>query len=66
MFYSLKLIKGSIDQVNSLADIHWVQPRVLDAEQTQALAQRLDEWCERVGKVEGMVGGYRNESAVAA
>jgi 26S proteasome regulatory subunit N9 len=63
---SLKLIKGSIDQVNSLADIHWVQPRVLDAEQTQALAQRLDEWCERVGKVEGMVGGYRNESAVAA
>jgi 26S proteasome regulatory subunit N9 len=66
VFHSLKLIKGSIDQVNSLADIHWVQPRVLDAEQTQALAQRLDEWCERVGKVEGIVGGYRNESAVAA
>ncbi len=62
---SLKLIKGSIDQVNSIADIHWVQPRVLDAEQTKALATRLEDWCERVGKVEGIVGLYRNESVTA-
>ncbi len=65
--HSLKLIKGSIDQVNSIADIHWVQPRVLDSAQIEALAGRLDEWTERVGRVEGVVGAYRREGeAVAA
>lgn len=48
LFYSLKLIRGTLDQHAQLARITWVQPRVLDKRQIQALQNRLDEWCKRV------------------
>lgn len=47
-FHSLKLIRGTLDQHAQLARITWVQPRVLDKRQIQALQNRLDEWCKRV------------------
>ncbi|KAI5451375.1 26S proteasome regulatory subunit [Naganishia albida] len=62
---SLNLIKGSIDQVNSIADIHWVQPRVLDNAQTQALLDRLDQWAAHVGVVGNEVGSYKQPFAVS-
>jgi 26S proteasome regulatory subunit N9 len=62
---SLNLIKGSIDQVNSIADIHWVQPRVLDNAQTQALLDRLDQWAAHVGVVGDEVGSYKQPFAVS-
>jgi len=49
---SLKLIRGSLDQVDQKAQITWVQPRVLSREQIGGLAQRLASWTERLGKVE--------------
>jgi len=49
---SLKLIRGSLDQVDQKAQITWVQPRVLSREQIGGLAQRLTSWTERLGKVE--------------
>ena len=63
---SLGLIKGSIDQVNSLANIHWVQPRVLDADQSRALYERLTEWADKVGQVGETVGGWRQPLGVVA
>jgi 26S proteasome regulatory subunit N9 len=48
----LKLIKGSLDQVDEKAIITWVQPRVLSREQIGGLAQRLDEWVQKLTKVE--------------
>ncbi|KAJ9098331.1 hypothetical protein QFC19_006455 [Naganishia cerealis] len=62
---SLNLIKGSIDQVNSIADIHWVQPRVLDSAQTQALLDRLDHWAAHVGVVGEEVASYKQPFAVS-
>ncbi|KAJ9125792.1 hypothetical protein QFC24_002576 [Naganishia onofrii] len=62
---SLNLIKGSIDQVNSIADIHWVQPRVLDNSQTQALLDRLDQWAAHVGVVGDEVASYKQPFAVS-
>ncbi|KAJ9121622.1 hypothetical protein QFC22_002242 [Naganishia vaughanmartiniae] len=62
---SLNLIKGSIDQVNSIADIHWVQPRVLDNSQTQALFDRLDQWAAHVGVVSDEVASYKQPFAVS-
>ncbi|GHJ87633.1 hypothetical protein NliqN6_4035 [Naganishia liquefaciens] len=62
---SLNLIKGSIDQVNSIADIHWVQPRVLDNAQTQALLDRLDQWASHVGVVGEEVASYKQPFAVS-
>ncbi|GAA5900747.1 hypothetical protein JCM8208_004601 [Rhodotorula glutinis] len=45
---ALKLIRGTLDQVSSSATISWVQPRVLDRPQIDALRARLDEWTDKV------------------
>lgn len=44
----LQLIRGSIDESEQLVRVTWVQPRVLDADQTKALLARLTTWCDRV------------------
>ena len=44
-------MRGSIDQVAQLVRITWVQPRVLDTDQMQALLRRLTDWSERVDRV---------------
>lgn len=49
---SLKLIKGTLDQVEEKAHIHWVQPRVLSKDQIGELAERLTTWCDKLQKVE--------------
>ncbi|KAI5119270.1 hypothetical protein M0805_007272 [Coniferiporia weirii] len=49
---SLKLIRGSLDEVNQTAQITWVQPRVLDREQIGALAERLKAWTDKLKSVE--------------
>lgn len=50
--YSLKLIRGSLDQVDEKAHITWVQPRVLSTEQIAQLAERLEAWGSKLHKVE--------------
>ncbi|CAG8745321.1 26598_t:CDS:2, partial [Racocetra persica] len=47
---SLKLIRGSIDQVGEVVVVTWVQPRVLDKDQIDNMRQRLQEWDENVKK----------------
>ncbi|TFK62089.1 hypothetical protein BDN72DRAFT_964777 [Pluteus cervinus] len=49
---SLKLIRGSLDEVDQKAHITWVQPRVLSREQIGGLAKRLDEWVNKLNRVE--------------
>ena len=49
---SLKLITGSLDQVEQKAIITWVQPRVLSREQIGSLAKRLEEWVDKLNQVE--------------
>ena len=51
-FNSLKLIRGSLDQVDQKAQITWVQPRVLSREQIGGLAKRLDGWVNKLNTVE--------------
>lgn len=41
--------------------ITWVQPRVLDKQQIQALQRKLEAWTERVTRV----GDYANRSGGA-
>lgn len=45
---SLGLIKGTIDEVEKLVHITWVQPRVLDKEQIGKLRELLGLWSEKV------------------
>lgn len=47
---SLDLIRGSLDQVDSTVDIKWVQPRVLDHQQLEMLAEQFDVWSGSVGQ----------------
>lgn len=49
---SLKLIKGSIDQVDSNIAITWVQPRVLNKQQIASMHMRLQEWSADVKRLE--------------
>ena len=54
MFFpiSLKLITGSLDQVEQNAIVTWVQPRVLSREQIGSLAKRLEGWVDKLNQVE--------------
>lgn len=47
---SLKLIKGTMDQVDQTVDVTWVMPRVLDNKQMAELATRFGEWAVKVSK----------------
>jgi 26S proteasome regulatory subunit N9 len=48
---SLGLVKGSIDQVDEIARINWVQPKVLDMNQIKSMRQRLTEWDQSVNQL---------------
>jgi len=48
---SLGLIKGSIDELQQIVTIEWIQPRVLDKEQVGKLKERVDKWFVNVKDV---------------
>ncbi|KAJ9658581.1 26S proteasome regulatory subunit [Neophaeococcomyces mojaviensis] len=45
---SLGLLRGKIDQVDQVAKINWVQPKVLERSQIEGMRQRLKEWDSNV------------------
>ncbi|KAK4108208.1 PCI-domain-containing protein [Canariomyces notabilis] len=48
---SLGLLRGTIDQVDEVAHINWVQPKVLDMKQIENMRQRLQEWDSSVNQL---------------
>lgn len=48
---SLGLLRGSIDQVDQIARINWVQPKVLDMKQIDGMRTRLQEWDSSVNQL---------------
>ncbi|KUJ14733.1 uncharacterized protein LY89DRAFT_686400 [Mollisia scopiformis] len=48
---SLGLLRGSIDQVDEIARINWVQPKVLDMKQIDNMRARLQEWDSNVNQL---------------
>jgi 26S proteasome regulatory subunit N9 len=48
---SLGLLRGSIDQVDEIARINWVQPKVLDMTQIGNMQSRLQEWDSNVNSL---------------
>lgn len=48
---SLGLVRGTIDQVSQVAEISWVQPKVLDMTQIEGMRERLREWDASVNKL---------------
>eukprot|EP01114_Cavostelium_apophysatum_P000488 TRINITY_DN1043_c0_g2_i1.p1 TRINITY_DN1043_c0_g2~~TRINITY_DN1043_c0_g2_i1.p1 ORF type:complete len:389 (-),score=92.79 TRINITY_DN1043_c0_g2_i1:55-1221(-) len=49
--FSVKLVKGVIDEVNSTVTIYWVQPRVLDIPQVKKMDERLVQWIDSVSQL---------------
>ncbi|CAO3654101.1 unnamed protein product [Mucor fragilis] len=58
---SLKLIRGSIDQVDQIVVVTWVQPRVLDRDQIEGMSRKLTEWDNQVKKISAFVGEQGGE-----
>ncbi|KAK3487240.1 hypothetical protein B0T13DRAFT_472121 [Neurospora crassa] len=54
---SLDLLRGTIDQVDEVAHINWVQPKVLDMQQIKNMRQRLQEWDSSVDKLGNWIEG---------
>ncbi|KAM3426280.1 hypothetical protein MY4824_010039 [Beauveria thailandica] len=48
---SLGLLRGTIDQVTGVAQITWVQPKVLDMKQIGNMRQRLLDWDSSVNQL---------------
>ncbi|SPO05083.1 related to 26S proteasome regulatory particle chain RPN9 [Cephalotrichum gorgonifer] len=49
--FSLGLLRGTIDQVDEVAHITWVQPKVLDMKQIGNMRQRLLDWDSSVNEL---------------
>ena len=58
---SLKLVKGTIDQVGGYVHLWWVQPRVLNKTQILSLRSRLDTLCKDVKAMEGLLESKAQE-----
>ncbi|KAJ5570613.1 uncharacterized protein N7459_010043 [Penicillium hispanicum] len=54
---SLGLLRGSIDQVGQVAQIHWVQPKVLDMKQIDGMRNRLKDWDAGVNQLGHWIEG---------
>ena len=48
---SLGLVRGTIDQVAQIANINWVQPKVLDMQQVEGMRVRLRDWDSSVNQL---------------
>ncbi|POR33942.1 Putative 26S proteasome regulatory subunit rpn9 [Tolypocladium paradoxum] len=48
---SLGLLRGTVDQVDEIAHITWVQPKVLDMKQIGNMRQRLLDWDSNVNQL---------------
>lgn len=53
--FALGLIRGTIDQVDELVHITWMQGRVLDRKGVEGMKERLEQWSEGVNALEGWV-----------
>ncbi|KAH3670715.1 hypothetical protein OGAPHI_001230 [Ogataea philodendri] len=46
--FSLQLIKGLINEVDSEVEVTWIQPRTMTVEQIQAMKGQLETWTSKV------------------
>jgi len=58
--FSVKLVKGVIDEIGQTVSIYWVQPRVLDVPQIAKMSDRLTKW---IDSVDQLTNYMQNETA---
>lgn len=55
------LIRGTIDQVNAVFNVTWVQPRVLNLNQIKAMNDNLSIWTESITSMENLIESRAGE-----
>ncbi len=60
---SLGLIRGEIDQVESIVKITWMKPRILDPQRVQVMRETVDKWRT---KVQGILKDLEDKTAELA
>jgi len=63
---SLKLIKGTIDQVDQTIQVTWVQPRVMDKGEIKLMSGMVEEWLDRVSETTKKMEEQGNDLFVSA
>lgn len=61
---SLGLIKGSMDEVEQMLQVDWVQPRVLNSTQMGHLASRFGDWATKVDQTAKFIGDQTLELGI--
>lgn len=61
---SLKLIKGTINQVNKEVEITWMQPRTMTIEQITSMRDKMEIWKEKVSSLSDYMGNNGSELLV--
>jgi 26S proteasome regulatory subunit N9 len=59
--FSLKVLKGIIDQVAKVVHFSWVQPRILHLEQVKDLKKKLEGWAQTVTATRNLVEDQTGE-----
>lgn len=62
--FSLKLIKGFINQIDEVLTITWLQPRILNLDQIKILSDHLNKWDSQVDTLSKQV--YKSGGSVWA
>lgn len=63
---SKDLVRGSVDQVERIVNITWVQPRVLSLAQISGMADQIGEWRQDVESMESVVNSNAKEILLKA
>lgn len=56
---SLDLLRGSIDEVNQLVSVSWIQPRVLNKERIATMRTKFTDWQSGLGELLTFVEAYK-------
>ncbi|MES1910592.1 MAG: hypothetical protein MHM6MM_003164 [Cercozoa sp. M6MM] len=59
---ALGLLKGSIDEVEQVVHVTWVQPRVLGVSQMSDLLHHMSHWCQQVEQTTALLEGALQHS----
>lgn len=58
---SLKLIKGTINQVSEEVEVTWIHPRTMTLEQISGMKKKLEIWNEKVSSLAAYMGNNGGE-----
>jgi 26S proteasome regulatory subunit N9 len=58
---SLNLIKGTIDEVQQLVHVDWVQPRYLNKKHLEIMSNKMGEWSDKLEQVIRLVENNSTE-----